>query len=217
MNTQKKYWESRFQEEEKIWGNQSSQSAKWAHQFFQKRGNVKRVLVLGAGYGRNSRFFSQRKYDVSGIEISTRALKIAVRFDPVTNFYQGSILDLPSIPELNNIRFDAVYGFNVLHLFLKEERKNILTFTYNLLKSPGYAVFTVFSDKEESIGKGKYVEYNTFESKPGRPVHYFTEKDLHIHFKYFQIIETKLYEETENHGRTGFHIHKLYYIALKKP
>lgn len=74
----------------------------------------------------------------------------------------------------------------------------------------------MFSDKEKSYGKGKRIEENTFESKPWRPVHYFTEFDLREHFKDYSVIETGQIEETENHGELGLHSHILRYIFAQK-
>ena len=75
--------------------------------------------------------------------------------------------------------------------------------------------FTVFSEKEESYGKGKQIEKNTFESKPGRPVHYFDEDDLKAHFKKMEILETGIMEDPEDHGE-GPHTHLLRYIYVRK-
>ena len=76
--------------------------------------------------------------------------------------------------------------------------------------------FVVFSDKEDSFGRGKEVEKNTFESKPGRPVHYFSEKNLLGQFENFSIIETGLMKDPEDHGAEGPHIHRLRYIFSQK-
>ncbi|MHA1534628.1 MAG: class I SAM-dependent methyltransferase, partial [Promethearchaeota archaeon] len=74
----------------------------------------------------------------------------------------------------------------------------------------------VFSDTESSFGKGTQIEQNTFESKPWRPVHYFTEFDLREHFKDYSVIKTGIIEETEDHGELGPHTHILRYIFAKK-
>ena len=85
-----------------------------------------------------------------------------------------------------------------------------------MLENNGYVYFTVFSEKDPSFGKGKELEVNTFESKPKRPTHYFSENDLMEHFKDFKIIKTGVIEEQENHGKIGPHIHILRYIFAKK-
>ena len=102
----------------------------------------------------------------------------------------------------NDDLYDAIYCYNTLHLFLREERIKILKKCYNQLNANGFVFFVVFSDKEKSYGKGKEIEDNTYESKPGRPTHYFTDEDIIEHFKDFLIIETGIMVDQENHGET---------------
>ncbi len=205
------YWEKRFQDEGKIWGDLPSNTAGHAFELFQKKG-VKSVLIPGSGYGRNTKLFSHANFSVVGIEISKRAIALAKEFDPLTIYYQGSVLDMPFSSDL----FDGIYCFNVLHLFLERERRIFVEKCYNQLKPRGYAFFVAFSVEEESYGKGKEIEENTFESKPGRPVHYFSKNDLIRHFYDFLIIETGSVQEAENHGEIGPHVHKLRYIFAQK-
>ena len=80
----------------------------------------------------------------------------------------------------------------------------------------GILYFTVFSEKEPSYGKGTEVENNTFESKPGRPAHYFTEDDIKAYFKDKEIIKTGMVEDPENHGEEGPHTHLLRYICARR-
>jgi hypothetical protein len=75
--------------------------------------------------------------------------------------------------------------------------------------------FVVFSDRDPSFGKGQEVEKNTFESRPGRPVHYFTEDDLRDLFREFKILESGIFEDPEDHGE-GPHTHELLYILARK-
>lgn len=205
------YWERRFIKGGKIWGDRPSNTAFYALDLF-KRHNLNKILVPGAGYGRNAKLFTDANLDVVGIEVSKSAINIAKKFDPKTRFFHGSVLDMPFKDE----KYDGIYCFNVLHLFLKNARILFLSKCYNQLKIGGFAFFVVFSDKERSFGKGKQVEKNTFESKPGRPVHYFSESDLRKHFRKFSVIETGTIEDTENHGELGLHTHILRYIYVEK-
>jgi hypothetical protein len=84
------------------------------------------------------------------------------------------------------------------------------------LKPNGLAFFTVFSETEVDYGKGREIEENTFETRPGRPAHYFTERDLLEHFPRFQCIQTGLAQDPENHGRDGPHVHALRYVLVQK-
>jgi SAM-dependent methyltransferase len=205
------YWEKRFLDGGKIWGEKPSNTANHALELFKRR-EINKILVPGSGYGRNTKLFTTANIKVDGIEISETAINIAKRYNPKTRFIHGSVLDMPFDDE----KYDGIYCFNVLHLFLKENRINFLKKCNDQLRGEGFAFFVVFSDKERSFGKGKQIEENTFESKPGRPVHYFTEADLREHFKEFSVIETGVSEDKENHGELGPHTHILRYIFAKK-
>ena len=208
----KEYWESRFKAEGKIWGESPSQSAHAAVKLFLAN-NVKTVLVPGSGYGRNTKLFSAAGMDVTGIEISETAYEMASQFDPRSKFYKGTVLDM----SFDNLKYDAIYCYNVLHLFRQTERELFLQQCKGKLKDGGLIFFTVFSNEESNFGQGTETELNTFESKPGRPVHYFTEGDLKQHFHNFDIINIGTIQDPENHGGDA-HIHILRYIfaRLKK-
>ncbi len=203
------YWDERYRAEGKIWGDEPSLTARKALEIFQQY-NVRKVLVAGSGYGRNSRLFSAAGMKVIGVEIAFEACRLALDFDPQTRVFNNSVLDMSFLKD----KFDAVYGFNVLHLFRQADRYKFIKECRARLKQNGLMFFTVFSDQEESYGKGAEVEKNTFESKPGRPVHYFSESDLREHFGGMEIIETGLAEDKENHG-AGPHTHVLRYICVR--
>jgi SAM-dependent methyltransferase len=204
------YWDKRYQAEGRIWGDLPSRTAERALELFRKAG-VKKILAPGSGYGRNTRLFSTSGFEVTGIEISPEAYAMALTFDKLSKFYNASALDMAFLPD----KYDAVFCFNVLHLFREKERRLFLHQCTERVKANGLMFFTVFSEKEVSYGKGQEVEKNTFESKPGRPVHYFTGNDLKAHFKKMEILETGIIEDPENHGAEGPHTHRLRYICLK--
>jgi len=205
----KVYWESRFNAEGKIWGESPSKSAYHALKLFFAHG-VRTVLVPGSGYGRNTKLFSMSGLDVVGIEISESAYKMAGQFDSRSKFINGTIFDM----SFDKCRYDAIYCFNVLHLFRQQERELFLQECTGKLKVRGLAFFTVFSDAESSFGQGKEIELNTFESKSNRPVHYFTEDDLKKHFHRFEIIEIGTIQDPEDHGGQA-HTHILRYIFTR--
>ncbi len=201
------YWDARFGSEGKIWGDRPSRTAEYASAAFRKHG-VRDVLVPGAGYGRNAVLFSRSGFAVTGVEISQAAVKIAMASGDGVKYLQGSFLDVSVAPG----SFDAVYCFNVLHLFKEADRRRFVAKCADALRDGGLAFFAVFSDTEASYGKGTSTEANTFESKPGRPVHYFTDEDLRDHFAGFDVLESGLMEDPEDHGDEGPHVHMEHYI-----
>ena len=206
----KDYWDRRFRSGGRIWGDAPSRTAGHALGLFRGSGVVS-VLVPGSGYGRNSRLFAEAGFEVTGIEISAEACALARAFDPLTRVVNASVLDA----SLAAGSFDAVYCFNVLHFFRLAERSLMVRRCAEWTRPGGLLFFTVFSDSEPSYGTGEEVETNTFESKPGRPVHYYTGDDLAGQFRGLHIVETGLAEDPEDHGE-GPHTHVLRYICLRR-
>ncbi len=204
------YWDERFGAEGRIWGDAPGATAALAEEAFRRAG-ARTVLVPGAGYGRNAELFSRAGYGVTGVEISGEALRLAP-VDSTATYVQGSILDV----DLPRGAFDAVYCFNVLHLFRLASRRAFLEKCLGALKPGGMAFFVVFSDREPQFGRGSEVEEGTFESKPGRPVHFYTDAGLRAELAGWEILETGSLEEHENHGSEGPHVHELRYIMARK-
>jgi len=205
------YWNNRFSEKGKIWGIEPSNTAIYALNLFKKY-EIKKILIPGAGYGRHTKFFSANNYEVTGIEISEKGLSLARDLDSKSKLILGSVLDMPFDDEI----YDAVFCYNLLHLLLEKQRISFIEKCYNQLRNAGLAFFSVFSEHEDSFGKGAQIAENTFESKSYRPTHYFTEEELSQHFDAFTVIKTSIIEEKENHGELGPHTHRLRYIFVKK-
>jgi SAM-dependent methyltransferase len=163
----KEYWDKRFKDEGKIWGELPSRTAQYALELF-RRANLNSVLI------------------------------------------PASVLDM----SFDTIRYDAIYCFNVLHLFHENERTIFIRECENKLKEDGLMFFTVFSEKESSFGEGTEVEKNTFESRPGRPAHYFTEEDFKAHFAKYGMVDMGMMEDPEDHGGKP-HTHILRYICVR--
>jgi len=206
----KEYWDKRFQDEGYVWGTSPSQSAAVALDIFHRH-NVKTVLVPGSGYGRNTSLFTGAGFDVTGVELSEVACQLAKDFDPDTRLFQGSVLDMSSIPE----RYDAIYCFNVLHLLPEGDRETFIQECSKKLKENGLVYFTAFSDYDPSKGRGTQLAQNTFESRPGRPAHYFSEEALKSYFNGYEILDTGIMEDPEDHGE-GPHTHVLRYLLARK-
>jgi SAM-dependent methyltransferase len=205
------FWEERFRNEGRIWGDGPSRTAVYAIELFKETG-VREVLIPGSGYGRNADAFARAGFEVTGIEISKTAVSIARQGSSKVQYHYGSVLEMP----FDNVKYDGIYCFNVLHLFRKNDRVAFLQRCREQLKDGGVIFFVVFSDKESSYGTGRMVEENTFESKPGREVHYYTDEDLVSEFRGLEIIATGMMEDPEEHGKEGRHIHLLRYIYARK-
>ncbi len=207
MNT---FWEERFREEGRIWGDTPSRTAAYAIELF-KKARVREVLIPGSGYGRNAAAFVRAGFEVTGIEISDTALNLARHGSPEVRYHHGSVLEMP----FDDSMYDGIFCFNVLHLFRKHDRAVFLQRCREQLKEGGVMFFVVFSDTESSYGTGRMVEEDTFESKPGREVHYYSREDLVSEFPGLEILKEGITEDPEEHGKEDRHIHQLRYICVR--
>jgi SAM-dependent methyltransferase len=204
-----KYWNERYRKEGQLWGARPSQSLWSAIQVFGTFA-VNYVLIPGCGYGRLSRLFSMSGFSVAGVDISDKAIEMARQLDPQGVYYQASVLKM----DFDKLLYDAIYSFNTLHLLMQEDRLRMIAECRRKLKPGGLMFITVFSDEEEDYKRSLQVESGTFETKAGRPAHYFSEKDLKDHFRDDEVIDCGMVHDAENHGGKE-HIHHLRYICLK--
>jgi SAM-dependent methyltransferase len=156
------YWDNRFIEGGKIWGDNPSRTAIYALKLF-KTYNLKKILVPGDGYGRNTKLFTEAKLSVVGIEVSESAINIAKVFDPKTQFFQGSVLDMPFDDEI----YDGIYSCNVLHLFLKEDRHSFLKKCSNQLRKNGFVFLLCFLIRSEVLERESELKRILLKVSPG--------------------------------------------------
>ncbi|RUS45856.1 bifunctional 2-polyprenyl-6-hydroxyphenol methylase/3-demethylubiquinol 3-O-methyltransferase UbiG [Cohnella sp. AR92] len=204
------YWNNRFNNEGYIWGEEPSKTVIDAKRLFALN-DVKTILVPGAGYGRNTKILSDT-FQVDAIEISTEAINLAREWDKRSYFIEGSIFELST----SNKCYDAIYCYDLLHLFAQIERIKLIETCVQHLNKGGLYYFTCFSNEDESFGVGQEIEENTFEYKKGKISHFFSEDDLIRHFKETEIIETGKVEEVFEYSDNSIRTYKLRYIYGQK-
>jgi 2-polyprenyl-3-methyl-5-hydroxy-6-metoxy-1,4-benzoquinol methylase len=149
MPNHRDYWNTQFAKHHYIWGETPSKSAEIALFWFRQY-KVKKILVPGSGYGRNSKLFSTSGFDVTGIEISEEACTLAQEYDPATKIYHGSFLD----DNLVHGQYQGIYCFNVLQLFLKADRTRFIHKSAQLLSPHGLMFFTIQPVKPTGFSGG---------------------------------------------------------------
>ncbi|MFC4077779.1 class I SAM-dependent methyltransferase [Salinithrix halophila] len=216
MNPQT-YWNQRY-EQGRVWGDEPCPSATDALPFFQRAG-VKSVLVPGCGYGRNAMYFAQQGFTVTAFDLSDvsidHAKKWAAREGVDIRFFQG---DLFYEYRLKGHPFDAVYLSNVIHLFLKDQRAQLLQNLTSLLRQTGIFIFSCISTSDpNNYGIGQEVEPNTFIKHESKPLHFYTERELHeILEPNYHILEQRLHTQTETDPAGNVESLQLWFVATEK-
>lgn len=122
------------------------------------------VLEIGCGSGFMLRYFSERGFKTTAIDISSKIIRVARINSPSTYFIYSDFLSYNFKYE----RFSGVYANNVLHLFSSDKIRDVFDKLYYLLENNGLLYFSIpiFNEfGEEIIKRGEkddfILEYRT--------------------------------------------------------
>ena len=151
-----------------------------------------KTIDLGCGTGNYAIYLAGRGFEVTGVDISPRAIEIArenaKKKDAKCDFLVANVLDDPSEIEGS---FDFAYGWSLLHHVFPEHRQKYVENVYQLLNPGGKYLSVCFSEKGPQFGgQGKYRE-----TPIGTVLYFSSEEELRELFDpHFIIIELKTIE-----------------------
>ena len=141
--------------------------------------NVKKVLELGAGHGRDSIFFESNGIEVEALDYSVFPVEI---LDKMTKEKR-----LPIKPQLFDVTqpmpfpdscFDAAYSHMLLNMrFSLEDLHFIFSEINRVLKPKGFNFFSVRNQNDKSYGSGVEIDSGIYEIN-GFQIRFFTEKEI---------------------------------------
>jgi SAM-dependent methyltransferase len=209
------YWDERYGKGGFEWGEKQTLVAELALDIMEQRRFTK-VLDVGCGYGRDCVYLAGKELNVTGIDISVEALKLARGWAESGGLNIGFIyMDIIN-SGFKDLCFDTVIMFNTFHFMLEKVRKKTVSEIYRILRDGGVLVQAMFSRREKGFGQGPEVEENTFEFKPGRPVHFFSEEEIRNAFARFTIAKLEEVDVHEVHQDGNEHFHREWLMVGEK-
>ena len=145
-----------------------------------KTNNVKKVLELGAGHGRDTIFFASNGIEeIQALDYSTVAIEI---LDKVANKkglpIKSQTFDVKKPLPFPDSYFDAVYSHMLFNMrFSEEELHFAFSEVKRVLNPKGLNFFSVRNHNDKSYGKGKEIEKEIFDID-GFQIRFFTEKQI---------------------------------------
>ncbi|MDD9901794.1 MAG: class I SAM-dependent methyltransferase [Alphaproteobacteria bacterium] len=136
---------------------------------------LKDILDLGCGNGRDSAFFTSEGLNVTAVDFSGEGLKALAETMPDIKCVQSDIRDITFPPQ----SFDIVYAHLTLHYFFDDELTVILQNINNILKPGGWLFMKCKSTDDPHYGQGEKLAENVYRSTHIRhffSVHYAREK-----------------------------------------
>lgn len=163
-----------------------------------KKVNPCKTIDLGCGIGYYAIYLASRGFDVTGIDISPTAIKIAKEKAEgkrvKCNFIVADVLG--SMDEVKDT-FDFAYDWSLLHHVYPEWRNKYFRNVNRMLNSGGKYLSVCFSERDHHFGgTGKYRK-----TPIGTILYFSSEEELkEIFSAFFKIIEVKTIEIGGKHA-----------------
>lgn len=184
------YWDEKYKQIGLLWQFEPADSAIKARDLFAKN-KFRKILIPGVGYGRNARLFVESGFDVTGIEISETAIRIARENSLDFPVHHGSVNRMP----FDSAQYDGIYCYALIHLLNQNDRRKFLENCYNQLLPGGIMVFAVVSKKYKLYGNGKLISKDRFKVDKGLDVFFYDSASIKKEFGKFGL--TEYYELNE--------------------
>lgn len=188
------FWEKTFQKIGALWSFEPADSALFTRDEFLKN-NYLKILIPGVGYGRNARPFAESGFEVTGIEISATAIRLARENGLDFRIHHGSVLQMPFDRDI----YDSIYCYALLHLFNQNQRIQILKNCFSQIRPGGSMVFVVVSKNYKMYGKGKPVSTDRFWIENGLTVFFYDSISVEKEFSPLGLVEYREMEEAVKH------------------
>lgn len=181
------FWEEAFNSKQEMWGLQPTTTAVLSAKAFAKM-EFQKILIPGIGYGRNAEPFLSKGMEVTGIEISMKAIELATkRHGNTLKIYHGSVAKMP----FDSIRYDGIFCHALIHLLDEYERAKFIEDCHNQLAEGGYMIFTAITKEASTYGMGKLISKDRYEQFGGVSMFFYDEKSILKEFRKYGLVQTE--------------------------
>jgi SAM-dependent methyltransferase len=189
------FWEDMFQKIGLIWQFEPADSTIFTRDLFVANG-LQKILIPGVGYGRNARLFVENGFDITGIEISETAIKLAQENGLDFPIHYGSVIQMP----FDDSVYDGIYSYALIHLLNQRERGQFLKNCCSQLRTGGIMVFVVVSKGYTKLyGKGQQISKDRFRIPNGLNVFFYDSDSIEREFGKFGLVEYCEIDEPVKH------------------
>ena len=189
------FWENMFQKIGAHWQFEPADSAIFARELFAAN-RFRKILIPGVGYGRNAKLFVQSGFDVTGIEISGTAIRLARENGLDFPIHHRSVTQMP----FDDSVYDGIYCYALIHLLNQNERRQFLKNCYNQLREGGIMVFVSVSKSYSKLyGNGRLISKDRYRIQNGLNVFFYDSFSIEKEFGKSGRIEYREIDEPMKH------------------
>ena len=171
-------WNKVYSSDNSFFGEEPSNFALLCFNHMTGR-NVKRVLELGAGHGRDTIFFASNGIEVIALDYSEKGIEILNKLATAKQLpISAKVFDVRKPLPFADSSFDAVYSHMVFNMrFTKEELQSIFSEIKRVLRPNGFNFFSVRNVYDKLYGKGEKVDEGIYDLN-GFQVRFYTEREI---------------------------------------
>ena len=189
-------WNDVYGKDSTFFGEEPSNFALLCYDIMQKN-NVKKILEIGCGQGRDCLFFTSKGIEVAALDYSNVAINGLLEHAKQKNLsIDARVYDANKPLPFDSDSFEAVYSHMFFSMrFTPDELKFILSEVRRVLKNNGFHFFSVRNHNDKFYGKGTIVDDEIYDIN-GFQIRFFTKQEIENLSKGFKILKIK--EEYEN-------------------
>ena len=210
----KDFWESWWTKTDNDgWDDNPSIFAQFATSYFPKDG---RLLELGAGLGKDSRYFASHGLFVVSTDFSDKALdtsKWEANMKKIMNIDYHNV-DIKNPLPFKDVEFDVVYAHAVLHYFSHETTDQIFSEIHRVLKDGGVFATLLKSKEDPEVLKSLKLQGGFYQTPQGIVERFFSVEEVQKETEgLFKPVVLDASEQTHESENATF----LRFIGLKIP
>ena len=177
-----------------------------------KEENIKKIVELGAGLGRDTLFFAKNSIEVEALDYSSTAIKIINKKtleNKSSNLISAKIFDVRTKLPFKDNSIEACFSHMLYCMALSmKELKYLSSEICRILKPGGINIYTARHTEDGDYKNGIHIGENLYEND-GFIVHFFSEEKVRKITNGFEVIDIEKFEE-------GIFPRKLFRVTLKK-
>jgi SAM-dependent methyltransferase len=211
LNKQSQHWENNFSSKPEMFGVNPSNPASYTLEIFKKN-NVKNMIELGAGQGRDSLLFAKNDIHVHALDYSPSGInKISEKVSEfeLQNKVNAQLFDVRERLPFKDQSIDGCYSHMLYCMALTfEEIENLNNEVHRVLKHGGLNVFTVRNIEDGDYQNGIHRGEDLYESN-GFIVHFFSKEKIKKLLRGFELLDISTFDE-------GNFPRRLYRVTMRK-
>ena len=194
-----------------MFGLEPSIAAIKSFEIFKKK-NIKKIVELGAGLGRDTLFFAQKSMHVEALDYSPAAIKIInekAAKNNLLNFVSAKVFDIRKKLPFDDNSVEACFSHMLYCMALSSsDLENLNKEVCRILKTDGINIYTVRHTNDGDYKNGIHRGEDLYEND-GFIIHFFSKEKINQLSKGFKVLNIEKFEE-------GKFPRKLFKVTLQK-